>query len=235
MAEGTVKWFDDRKGFGFIQREDGRVNAAGIPKLPRINPGTIVHNPRLHPLIDATERERLLALPQQQLWEIEDKYDVMIDELYGDNHIAQDAPLAAFLVLNWQRGSSEPLRLQQVDIAQRRELLGAIMKSLSAIEINDETLALDAIDQVVHGEGHFLGRTETLERMQSDFVYPQIGDRRSIEEWQADGCRNIREAALERTRRILQQHYPQHISAETDARLRRKFDIRLPRSAMVAQ
>jgi len=23
MAEGTVKWFDDKKGFGFIEREDG--------------------------------------------------------------------------------------------------------------------------------------------------------------------------------------------------------------------
>jgi CspA family cold shock protein len=23
MAYGTVKWFDDRKGFGFIEQEDG--------------------------------------------------------------------------------------------------------------------------------------------------------------------------------------------------------------------
>ena len=23
MANGTVKWFNDRKGFGFIEREDG--------------------------------------------------------------------------------------------------------------------------------------------------------------------------------------------------------------------
>ncbi len=23
MANGTVKWFDDRKGFGFLEQEDG--------------------------------------------------------------------------------------------------------------------------------------------------------------------------------------------------------------------
>lgn len=23
MADGTVKWFNDKKGFGFIQKEDG--------------------------------------------------------------------------------------------------------------------------------------------------------------------------------------------------------------------
>jgi HprK-related kinase B len=113
----------------FIRRDDGQVMAAGIPKLPRVNPGTIVHNPRLHPLIAAGERQRLLDLPQQELWDLEDKYDVMIDELYGPGQIAQDAPLGAFLVLNWQRDSDAPLHLQQVDIAQRPELLGAIMKS----------------------------------------------------------------------------------------------------------
>ena len=112
------------------------------------------------------------------------------------------------------------------------DMLGVIMKSLTPIEVSDETLALDAIDEAVHGEGHFLGRQETLARMQSDFVYPQIADRRTIAEWEASGAREIREVAVERTKEILNQHYPQHIPEDVDRALRKKFDIRLGREVM---
>ena len=112
------------------------------------------------------------------------------------------------------------------------DMLSSIMKSLAAIEVSDETLALTAIDEVAHGEGHFLGQAETLQRMQSDFVYPQIADRRSIDEWEADGSKDIREVARKRAREILQAHYPTHLSTELDAELRQKFGIRLLRKEM---
>lgn len=139
----------------------------------------------------------------------------------GSNMITQAAGMQASLM-----GCS--LESYVID----NDMLGSIMKSLAEIEVSDQSLALDTINKVVRGEGHFLGQPETLQRMQSDFVYPQIGDRRTINDWEDDGSQDIREVARARTREVLKQHYPHHISAEMDRKLRDKFDIRLPESAM---
>lgn len=113
----------------FIKRESATTQAIGIPKLPRINPGTIIHNAKLQHLIDPQQREELLKLPPQALWELEDKYDVHVENIYGSGRIVQQAPLSAFLILNWQRDSTRALQLAPVDLASRRDLLAAIMKS----------------------------------------------------------------------------------------------------------
>lgn len=113
----------------FIRPDATGTRAVGIPKLPRINPGTIVHNPRLHPLIPDEQRRQLLALPADELWHLEQKYDVHIDRIYGAGRIKPAAPLNAFLVLNWQRDSGQSPEVVRVDPAQRPDLLGAIMKS----------------------------------------------------------------------------------------------------------
>ncbi|RDH83512.1 MAG: HprK-related kinase B [endosymbiont of Escarpia spicata] len=114
----------------FIRSQNGGTGAVGIPKLPRVNPGTIVHNPRLHSLISSEQRESFLALPQDELWHLEDKYDVLVEQVYGPDRITPEAPLSAFLILNWRRDSNEATSVERVDLEQRRDLLtGAIMKS----------------------------------------------------------------------------------------------------------
>ncbi len=113
----------------FVRREDGQVKARGIPKLPRINPGTIVHNPALHGLIDESRRKQLLALPEQELWHLEEKHDVIISEIYGENRIEEEMSLHGFLVLNWSHDSKQATRLKEVDLESRKDLLPAIMKS----------------------------------------------------------------------------------------------------------
>ncbi len=127
MEEPAVRYLtNDRL---FVRRVGSETRAAGIPKLPRVNPGTIVHNPRLQSMLPEAQRDRLLNLPNAQLWALEEKYDVAIDALYGEDRIASEAPLGAFLVLNWQRDSDRPLALRPVELAARPDLLGAIMKS----------------------------------------------------------------------------------------------------------
>lgn len=112
-----------------VRRTDDVTQAVGIPKLPRVNPGTIVHNPRLHPLIDADTRERYLAMAPDELWLLEHKYDVDIGALYGAGRIRHEVVLQSFLVLNWTRDSSEPLCVSPVELSQRPALLDAIIKS----------------------------------------------------------------------------------------------------------
>ncbi len=114
----------------FVGPEGSNIEARGIPKLPRISPGTIVHNPRLHGLIPPERREELLRLPSSELWKLDEKYIVHVERVYGANNIVADTPsLSTLLVLNWQRDSESPMQVKQVDLAARRDLLGAIMKS----------------------------------------------------------------------------------------------------------
>jgi HprK-related kinase B len=113
----------------FIRPGDDGVQARGIPKLPRINPGTIVHNPALHGLLSRERREELLRLPPEELWHLEEKYDVQVDEVYGAGRITTEAALDSFVILNWQRESAGETSVAAVDIEKRRELLAALMKS----------------------------------------------------------------------------------------------------------
>jgi HprK-related kinase B len=111
-----------------VRRQGEATHAVGIPKLPRINPGTIVHNPRLFPLIDENSREQLLQLDKKELWKLEQKYDANINELYGPGRIQHETSLYRFLVLNWQHDTDKELQVDRVDLSQRPDLLSAIMK-----------------------------------------------------------------------------------------------------------
>lgn len=112
------------------------------------------------------------------------------------------------------------------------EMLGAILRSLAPIEVSAATLSPETIGEVVRGEGHFLGHSDTLARMQTDFLYPRLADRRDPEEWQAAGAPQIRQPAKVRAREILDTYFPAPIQADIEAAIRAEFDIRLPESIM---
>lgn len=108
---------------------EGGINAYGIPKLPRVNPGTIINNDRLRPMLTEQRQKELLSLSKDSLWELEEKYDVLLQDLYGAEKIISTARLKAFLILNWERDNAEACLLEKINLSERRDLLQAIMKS----------------------------------------------------------------------------------------------------------
>ena len=114
------------------------------------------------------------------------------------------------------------------------DLLGAILRTVKGIEVNDDTLNFDVIRDTVMGAGHYLGHPQTFARMKTDYVYPTLADRRSTNEWQQAGARDVREVAREHVKRILNNHYPQHINPAIDDKIRAHYNIILSRSRMRA-
>ncbi len=112
------------------------------------------------------------------------------------------------------------------------EMLGAILRAMSPVEVSEATLSAKSIGEVVRGEGHFLGHGDTLARMQTDFLYPRLADRRDPEEWQAAGAPDIRQPAKARAREILASHFPSTMPPEVAAAIRAEFDILLPEDHM---
>jgi trimethylamine--corrinoid protein Co-methyltransferase len=107
------------------------------------------------------------------------------------------------------------------------DMLGNVQRLLRGIEVTDETLSYDVIKDAVFGTGHFLDQDQTLELMQSEFLYPEIADRRTPGEWQSSGKEDIYKLAHRKVKNILSNHYPKYINPTADARIRGKFPIRL--------
>ena len=112
------------------------------------------------------------------------------------------------------------------------EMLGMVQRVIRGIEVNEETLSVEVIKDVALGTGHYLGHSQTLDLMQSEFLYPKIADRRPPGEWELEGSKDILDRAHESACEILSTNYPNHISSKIDKNIREKFPILLPLEAM---
>jgi len=112
------------------------------------------------------------------------------------------------------------------------DINGAVMRMVRGIEVNDKTLSVDVIHQICSGEGHFWGHPQTLELMKHEYYYAHTGDRRTRADWESAGAQDMCARAQARACKLLETQWPQHISAELDARIRAEFDILLPRRLM---
>jgi len=115
------------------------------------------------------------------------------------------------------------------------DIIGAVQRTIRGIQVNDESLSLDTIRKVcLEGPGHYLGSEQTLQLMQKDYLYPEMADRSSPNQWAEQGKLSIIDRASNKLESILKSHYPSHIPQAIDDAIRAQFPVRLPREAMRA-
>ncbi|WP_255007676.1 trimethylamine methyltransferase family protein [Roseovarius sp. M141] len=109
------------------------------------------------------------------------------------------------------------------------DLIGHAQRCVRGIEVDDQTLALEQIREVcIGGPGHYLGTSETLARMQSDYQYPKIGNRMSPKLWDEAEKPDLNRDATTRKEAILSERSAARFDPEVDAAIRQAFKIHLP-------
>ncbi len=111
------------------------------------------------------------------------------------------------------------------------DLLGSANRTVRGIEITTESLAVEVTNNVVHGVGHFLGQDQTLAVMQTEYIYPEVGDRQSPDDWKDAGSKDAEARAREYVDKTLATHFPDHVPADRIAKIRDAFPIALPEQA----
>ena len=108
------------------------------------------------------------------------------------------------------------------------DMLGQCLRCVRGIEVSDLALDISVFKDVcLDGPGHYLGHSQTLSLMQSEYVYPALADRSSPKEWEELNKPILVEQASAKIASILKEDIQGRFSPEMDAHLRCHHNILL--------
>ncbi|MBI2303502.1 MAG: trimethylamine methyltransferase family protein [Chloroflexi bacterium] len=91
------------------------------------------------------------------------------------------------------------------------------------IEVNEDTLALEAIERVGPG-GNFLTDRHTLKHMRPTWFVPPLFNYDKWEVWQSKGAKDYLARAREKARELLREHQPAPLDDKLVQELRREVE-----------
>lgn len=108
------------------------------------------------------------------------------------------------------------------------DLIGQALRCVRGIEVTEDTVSLEVIRKTcLEGPGHYLGSDQTLSLMQTEYLYPELGDRTSPKEWDELGKPDLIAKAIAKKERILAERSAAALDPVVDAKIREQFTIHL--------
>ena len=103
------------------------------------------------------------------------------------------------------------------------DLLGQALRCVRGIDVTEDAVSIEVMKEVcLNGPGHYLGSDQTLKLMQTEYVYPALGNRMSPKEWNEAGRPQLLDGAKRRTADILAKA-PCQIDPALDRAIRKRF------------
>jgi trimethylamine--corrinoid protein Co-methyltransferase len=108
------------------------------------------------------------------------------------------------------------------------DMIGQALRCVRGIEVTEDKVSIEAMKSVcLDGPGHFLGHEQTLQLMQTEYVYPHTADRLSPKEWEEVGRPEPLAQATKRKLEIFANAPKSLIDAATDSQIRSHFNIHI--------
>ncbi|WP_373636892.1 trimethylamine methyltransferase family protein [Yoonia sp. BS5-3] len=105
------------------------------------------------------------------------------------------------------------------------DVLGQVLRCVRGIDVTEDSTSIEAMKAVcLDGPGHYLGSEQTLELMQTEYIYPTLGNRMSPKEWNEAGRPDLIESAIARKNKILAEAQMK-FDPEFDAAIRADYNI----------
>lgn len=105
------------------------------------------------------------------------------------------------------------------------DIIGQVLRCVRGIDVTEDSTSLEAMKAVcLNGPGHYLGSEQTLNLMQTEYIYPNLGNRMSPKEWAEAGQPALIAQAIARKNKILEEAQIQ-VSPEFDAAIRADYNI----------
>ena len=105
------------------------------------------------------------------------------------------------------------------------DILGQVMRMVRGIDVNEDSTSIEAMKAVcLGGPGHYLGSEQTLNLMQTEYIYPALGNRMSPKEWNEADRPILVDQAIARKNKILQEAQI-HFDPAFDAAIREDYNI----------
>ncbi len=98
------------------------------------------------------------------------------------------------------------------------EVVGRVRRLMNGIAVNAHTIPMELIDEVGPG-GDYLSTDHTLDNYQDELTFSEVYENRAYEPWEADGKKTLEDRITARVLKILDEHKPEQLPAETVKKL----------------